>query len=261
MFNRRQQLLITFGYEGARFRGLQPQPGLPTAGATLRERFLAEGQIPKALCFTARTDAGVHAIRNVATCWLKDPPELGPLLARLTLTRDDGLRNVAVFLVDRHVHARNIAKGKHYRYTLEDGCPAPTPHATDRFCVHPALDVAAMHQAAQALVGTHDFSAFRGRGCGTKDPRRTIDRIDVTRDSPTGGLVHIDVVGQSFLRHMVRIIAGTLAGVGCGWLPPEAVAHALAQGDRRLAGPTAPGAGLTLVDVLFKNPELITPHP
>ena len=120
----RTQLLIRFGYDGARFSGLQPQgPLIPTAGYALKLRLTeAAGEPPKGLNFAARTDAGVHAESNVATCWWRERPVEG-LLERIGGVRNDGLINVEAAFVPPEIHARGSARGKLYRYVVEDGVP------------------------------------------------------------------------------------------------------------------------------------------
>lgn len=251
MFGDRVQLRIDFGYDGARFFGLQPQPGRPTAGGALRRRFEAAGAEPKALCFAARTDAGVHARHNVATCWLWRPRDADQVVEEVCRPRDDGLGPLLVCRVPIDVHARAIATGKHYRYRIVDGAAPPVvwkgPGAGDAWRVVPRLDVEAMARAAIHLVGQHDFSAFRSRRCNAPDPVRHLTAVEVTRGRE--GDVIIDVRGRSFLRHMVRIITGTLAEVGAGLRSSDDVAAVLAQRRRGRAGPTAPACGLTLVRV------------
>src|SRR5690349_612914 len=120
----RTQILVRFGYDGARFHGLQPQtPDLPTAGAALIDRLTqAAGRAPKGLHFAARTDAGVHALRNLATCWLptaaREPSArpVAQVLADVMRPRPDGLTAVLALEVPTWVHARGSSRGKRYRY-------------------------------------------------------------------------------------------------------------------------------------------------
>lgn len=274
MFDRRTQLLIDFGYDGERFRGLQPQPDQPTAGAALRQRFEDATVTPKALCWAARTDAGVHALHNIATCWLRDcePSCVAQVINAVEAARDDGLCDVRVRQVPIDVHARNIGLGKHYRYLIDDrfGDCRSDLYRSDLFpaqdgrswCVAPTLNAAAMQWAAQALIGEHDFSSFRTRRCNATDPCRRVDQITVTVDAAAtrgpGKRIIIDVRGQSFLRHMVRIIAGTLAEIGAGLRAPEAATEILAARSRAAAGITAPARGLCLVEVMTDAARLVS---
>jgi len=248
----RTQLLVHFGYDGGRFHGLQPQPDVPTAGATLRARFVDAGVVPKALCFAARTDAGVHAIANVATCWLRAARDVDGVIAAVQKGRDDGLRSVKVQQVLMNIHARGISVAKHYRYAIEDGGPPLSPNGPQHWRVHPPLDVAAMQRAADHLIGSHDFSAFRAKRCSANTPHKTMKSITVVRD---GKAVVVDIVGDAFLRQMIRIILGSLALVGARWWPPSQIAVIRDGRDRSAAGPTAPACGLTLVEVLTAPPQ------
>lgn len=246
----RVQLLVRFGYDGGRFCGLQPQPDVPTAGAALRARFLAAGVEPKALSWAARTDSGVHAERNAATCWLRGVSDVDAVLACIADPRDDGLSNVALLRVPVNVHARASSRGKHYRYIFEDGWPPAPEQAARAWRIHPRLDAERMHRAAQHLVGEHDFHTFRTPRCSAPDPVKRLTALAVT-SSPgeQGSRIVLDVHGQSFLRQMVRIIAGTLAEIGAGLRSPADVPAMLAARERTAAGITAPPHALTLVDV------------
>ncbi len=273
----RVQLLIRFGYDGARFYGLAPQSDVPTAAAALRARLeeAAGGLRARGLAFTSRTDRGVHAEQNFATCYFveevfQNEMVIETLLQEVALDRDDGLREVRARRVAWNVHARAIGIGKHYRYRLAGGHdpdliervantarrPVGSPHniepqLLDIWQVHPVLDTDRMQRAAHHLVGTHDFSSFRGGPVDHRPPVRTVTDIFVT---DFGDEVAIDVFGQGFLRKMVRIIVGTLAEVGVGMRDPESMPRVLAHRNRRAAGITAPARGLTLMAVETEEP-------
>lgn len=276
----RTQLLVRFGYDGARFYGLNPQPGLPTAGLALRARLeaAAEGQRAGGLCFVARTDRGVSAHENWATCWFRTPPDLdrfGRLLG-VAPGGDDGLRGLAAWRVPWTTHARAVAAGKHYRYQLQGGAdpdraaaiadasrglpevaaPFP-PRVMATWQTVPPLSLGAMRAAARLLEGRHDFTSLKGGPPDDKPPHRTISRIRLTpRPDPDGGhdIITVDVFGDSFLRKMVRILVGTLGEVGIGWRAVDDIPRLLAARDRRQAGPTAPARGLRLERVVL-TPE------
>lgn len=249
-----QQYLVWFGYDGQRFHGLQPQSALPTAGGALKERIMqAAGRAPGALTFAARTDAGVHALANLAGFRLpRDACDAG-VLRQIEAWRPDGLYGVVVRPHERLLHARAEATAKLYRYRLHDGQPPESDADPYVWQITPALDVAAMRRAACRLVGTHDFSSFRSRRCSASSPVRTLQRVDVVDwglDPHGGRRVVIDCLGDGFLRRMVRVIVGTLAEIGSGLRPPEAIDSILAARHRDAAGVTAPAHALTLVHVL-----------
>lgn len=244
----RVALLIRFGYDGARFYGLQPQRDLPTAGGALAERILAAaGQRQKGLAFSARTDRGVHCGINLATCWYPAAElDVDGFRARLTAAGDDGLVVHGVDVVPPTVHARNISRGKHYRYVVVDNADPDALDDVHAWRVVPALDVERMQQVARSLLGTHDFSSLRGSGCSAASTEKSLYRFDVTRADD--GRIVVDVVGDAFLRHMLRNLAGLLVEVGSGWRDVD-VGAVLAARHRQAAGLMAPAAGLTLVAV------------
>ena len=247
----RTALLVRFGYDGARFWGLQPQTGLPTAGQALATRLAeAGGSRAKGLAFAARTDRGVHARGNLATCYWRGPVDVDALLSSLSADRDDGLLEVVGVVVPPTVHARGISRGKHYRYRIkdeqvpDDDGALLDPHA---WRIAPGLDVDRMQAAADVLLGRHDFSSFRAGGCSAASADKTLYRFSVRRDEE--GVLVVDLTGDAFLRKMVRNLVGLLAEVGSGWRSVDDVAGVLAARVRSSAGVCAPPAGLTLVAV------------
>lgn len=253
----RAAFLVAFGYDGAPFFGLQPQPGLPTAGGALQHRLAeAAGHPPRALAFAARTDRGVHARLNLATCWFPVAEIDAALVAKgLAAPHDDGLFVVGVWRVAPTVHARNVSAGKHYRYVVVDGADeqAVTGAHGHAWAVAPALDVAMMAEAGSLLCGTWDFTSLRGGGCSAATPVKTISRLDVVRDAD--GRIVIDIEGDAFLRHMVRNLAGLLVEVGSGLRSPAEVPAVVAARHRQAAGLMAPPGGLTLVEVKLRDGE------
>jgi tRNA pseudouridine38-40 synthase len=176
---------------------------------------------------------------------------------------------VAAWRVPWTTHARALAAGKHYRYRLCGGAapafaeavaeasrglpelaaPFP-PEVMQVWQVVPELDLAAMRAAAAHLVGAHDFSSFRG---GPPDRRPPVRRVHAIRLEEHDGAVVVDVMGEGFLRKMVRIVVGTLAEVGIGWRAPDDLPRLLAARDRRQSGPTAPARALWLEEVLLRE--------
>jgi tRNA pseudouridine38-40 synthase len=223
--------------------GLSVQQVLEDAAARLA---LAE---PPAAVAAGRTDAGVHA---------------EAMVAHLDLDRalpPDKLRDALNFHLQPHAvvvlraaaaapdwHARFSAVGRAYRYRILDRPSRPALLAGRVWHVSHRLDAAAMHAAAQSLLGRHDFTSFRAAACQARSPLRTLDRLSVTRH---GDLVEIAAEARSFLHHQVRNMAGTLKLVGEGRWPVERVAATLAACDRAAAGPTAPAAGLSLTGVRY----------
>ena len=252
--SRRTAVLVRFGYDGDRFFGLQPQPGFPTAGGALRERLTAAaGTPPSGLAFAARTDRGVHADRNLATCYWRTPVDVDGIAAAVAVGAEDGLRDVVVVGVPPTVHARGISRGKHYRYRVRDGAAPELLDDAHAWRIVPVVDVARMAGAAARLRGRHDFSSLRGGGCTAASATKTMFAIDVARADD--GAIVVDIVGDAFVRHMVRNLIGLIVEVGTGLRSPDDVDVILAARHRQAAGLMAPGAGLTLVAVGSAWPE------
>jgi tRNA pseudouridine38-40 synthase len=146
--------------------------------------------------------------------------------------------------VDAHFHARHRAFARRYRYVILNRPVRPALHARYLAWERTPLDVTAMRQAAQALFGEHDFSAFRSIACQATTARRTVRAIEVRRE---GDFVVVEVEANAFLHHMVRNLVGSLLPIGRGERPVEWVAELLAGRDRTLAGPTAPARGLVFL--------------
>lgn len=258
----RFQLLVRFGYDGARFRGVQPQGnGIPTAGQAVKDRLLEAASVPpKALNFAARTDSGVHAVANLATCYFRDVDEAAAeqIRRRLEVARDDGLVHVRAFRVPPTVHARGSARGKRYRYLVDDGADPDALRRDRSWAVVPTLDVDAMREAAAHLEGTHDFSSLRAGNCGAASATKTLARVRIGGPFP---LEHgqrrilVEVAGNAFLRKMMRNMTGLLVEVGAGLRSPDDVPAILAARDRLAAGTCAPPEGLTLLIVGCAWPE------
>jgi len=239
---------LTLEYDGRDFEGWQVQSdGRRTVQGALEAAVARVVGQPVRVVGASRTDAGVHAEGQVASFDAKT------LLAPEVLARAlNGVLPWDVAVVDLseapdHFHARRSARGKLYRYVIWNH-PRRSPLRSDRsWHVARALDVGAMAQAAEVLRGTHDFTSFQAVGTPTRTTVRTLRRVDLAGEAP-GELV-LWVEGTAFLRHMVRILAGTLVDVGSGRLPPEALVSILAARNRQRAGRTAVARALTLMRV------------
>jgi len=240
------RIRLTLQYHGAAYNGWQVQPGKPTLQGALEKALGRITGVPTAVVASGRTDAGVHAMAQVAHF------DTGRQLAEATWPKalnanlPDDMSVLAATQVGEGFHARYSAQGKHYRYRIMNRS-ARCPFRRDR-CWHvpQALDVPAMVAAAHHLVGDHDYSSFRASGCGANSPKRTVHRLTVRQE---GDEVVFEVFGGGFLKQMVRNLVGTLVEVGLGRQSPAWVASALAARDRCAAGPTAPARGLWLVSV------------
>lgn len=236
-----QRIAVGIEYDGSRYAGWQRQSDAPSIQAEVERALgaVADHAI-EAVC-GGRTDAGVHSHGQVAhfDTSARRSARGWALGANTELPAD-----IAVLWaveVPGEFHARYSAVSRTYRYVIQNR-PVRPALSRQRVCwIHQPLDEAAMHEAAQCLLGEHDFSAFRASECQSRTAVRRLDRIAVTR---LGECVSIEVTANAFLHHMVRNIAGTLIAVGRGDRPAAWVAETLASRDRRSAGITAPAGGL-----------------
>lgn len=238
----RHQYLIHLGYDGGRFFGVQLQPDLPTVASALWARLEnAAGQSPHAVYFTARTDSGVWAVQNLATCWFTDPFDPETFRVKVSEPSDDGLINVVAESVDIHTHARNVGAGKLYRYRIRtDGVADARAWVLEQ-----PLDVPAMVELAGAFVGTHDFNAYRYR-CQAPNSCKTLSRVEI-EDNGHELLIHVE--GDGFLRHMVRKLVSSMVAVGLGEYELARAIHLLDTGADKGTPKAAPPEGLTLMAI------------
>lgn len=245
------RLALLLEYDGSAYVGWQHQAGEGLAVQDVLEAAasrLAHGA-PVASTVAGRTDAGVHAEAQVAMIEL--PGDWRPDKVRDALNYHMKPHPVVVVRAAAAPDGWNprfSAIGRSYRYRILNRRPRPALLLHRVWHVAHPLDAAAMHRAAQSLLGRHDFSSFRAAACQAKSPLRTLDRLDVTR---AGELIEIVAEARSFLHHQVRNMVGTLKLVGEGHWPESAVAAALAARDRAAAGPTAPAEGLCLTAVRY----------
>jgi tRNA pseudouridine38-40 synthase len=238
---------LTIEYDGTAYCGWQRQAGDPTIQETIEAALAAMVNHPVTLIGAGRTDAGVHALGQVAH-----------FKADTRLTAEVFLKGLNSLLPDDIVirdsqsvpdsfHARYSARGKHYRYRIRN---RKLPAAIGRhyaWHVRQPLDLVAMARAAAGLCGPHDFKSFEGAGSPRRSTVRTVFRCEV--NPCHDDLLHLDIQGDGFLRHMVRNIAGTLVEIGSGRRAADDMPAILAARDRHRAGITAPARGLFLVRV------------
>ncbi len=242
-------LRLLLEYDGTRYAGWQRQPNAPSIQATLEDGAASLLQAPHRIVGAGRTDAGVHALGQVAhlTTSSSLPPErIRDGLNALT-PPDIVVRDVSE--APPAFHARRDARLRIYRYVV---LTRPQPSALLRHYAHHVtgpLDLEAMRAGARALEGRHDFAAFRVTGTATAS---TMCAVRALRADRRDDFLLFTVAADRFLRQMVRRIVGTLLQVGRGAWPPGDVAAILASGDNQRAGPAAPAHGLYLVRVLYQ---------
>ena len=252
-----RRLAVGIEYDGTRYAGWQHQPGLATIQDSVQKALSAVADHPVTVAAAGRTDAGVHACGQIAHFDTRaERPVRGWVLGANSNLPPDIAINWAME-VEPSFHARYTAQGRSYRYCMLRRATRPAI-LRDRVCwTRATLHVEAMHDAAQALVGEHDFSSFRAVECQSTTALRHVDAITVRGEGP---LVVMEISANSYLHHMVRNIAGTLMQVGAGERPPAWVAEILAARDRSRAGITAPASGLYLWRVRYP-PSLQIPEP
>jgi tRNA pseudouridine38-40 synthase len=233
-------------YDGTNYHGWQIQPNLPTIQGILESTISRVAQHDVNVTGAGRTDAGVHALGQVANFSTSARLSTEEWLRALNGLLPPDIAVLSVEAVPDTFHARFDAKSKLYRYLLLTRVHR-SALSRSKVLHHPhPLDLDAMEAAARALIGTHDCSSFQGSPTDTENPVCTITKLTVDR---FGDEVIFEVEANRFLKQMVRNIVGTLLEVGRGKLKAGEVAEILAVKDRTKAGPTAPAHGLYLVKV------------
>ena len=251
-------LKFTISYDGTRFVGWQRQAEGVSIQGLLEDALARFEGAPVAVHGAGRTDAGVHALGQVASVHMTSAHAPETVARGLNACLPPDVRVIDVQDAAADFHARFSARSKTYRYQLRNAATVSPFERAYVWHLPEALDVDAMRTSANALVGTHDFAAFRSAGSDTKGTVRTITRSEVVseadggwHDTSTGTLVLYEISGDGFLRHMVRAIVGTLVEIGRGQRPAASIAALLAGGSRAQAGITAPPQGLFLVRVVY----------
>ena len=241
-------------YDGTGLSGWQRQENGPSVQQALERAILGFCGEQVTVAAAGRTDAGVHARGQVAHFDLardQNPKSVRDALNDHLRRNADGPRQIAVRSAERAApdfHARFSAIGRRYGYRIINRA-APLALDRDRaWHVLPPLDAAAMHAAAQRLVGRHDFTTFRSVHCQSDSPVKTLDSLEVRRD---GEEVWVLAAARSFLHNQVRAMAGTLVQVGEGKRDADSVAAALAARDRAQCGQTAPAHGLYFLEAIY----------
>jgi tRNA pseudouridine38-40 synthase len=244
-----RNIRLVVEYDGSGLCGWQRQRNGPTVQQHLEEALAKLLTHDVKVAGASRTDAGVHARGQVACFQTERAIPVHGIRRGLNSLLPASIAVRVADEVPAEFHPRHSATGKHYRYTIFRGADR-SPRWRARAWHHPEpLDVGWMHEASRALLGEHDFSAFRASGCTAATTVRRVEAIDFT---PTpDDLLYVDVRGNAFLRNMVRILVGTLTEVGRGHREPAQVAEILASLDRTRAGITAPAPGLELVEVCY----------
>lgn len=247
---RRIHLIVE--YDGTNYAGWQRQSNAMTVQEKLERAVKKLTGETVCVSGASRTDAGVHALGQSAHFDTESRIPADKFSFALNTLLPPDVRVVSSEELAPDFHSRFSGRGKRYRYLIH-----AAPHAgalnrlTHAHVIYP-LDVERMRAEARDLLGTHDFAAFAASGSVVKDTVRTIWRADVMEN---GSEIALIVEGNGFLYNMVRIIAGTLIGVGSGKLPSGAFRRAIESGNRLDLGVTAPAHGLTLMEVFYEDRE------
>ncbi|MGN0181841.1 MAG: tRNA pseudouridine(38-40) synthase TruA [Candidatus Ornithomonoglobus sp.] len=235
-------------FDGTNYHGWQIQSNAVTVQQTLREALRAVTREDIIPCGCGRTDAGVHASGYV--CSFKTassiPPDRFPYALNANLPED--IICTGAQAVPEDFTANRSAKGKTYRYTIDNGEFPDVFSARYSWHYRHPLDIDAMKEGARAFIGTHDFIGFAASGFTVKTTVRTIHALEVEKH---GNIITIDITGNGFLYNMVRIITGTLVYAGGGRIKPSDMPKIIASHCRDRAGITAPAKGLCLKEVFY----------
>ena len=242
-------------YDGSPFVGWQRQPDRPSVQGAIEAALAKIEPGEHNIAAAGRTDAGVHAIGQVAHCDLKkdwDPFRLSEAVNYHL--KPTPVAVVGCAKVSDEFHARFSAKARNYTFRLVSR-RAPLTFGVGQFWrVSNALDIEAMQAGADLLLGTHDFTTFRSTMCQATSPVKTLDRLKIERFvQPEGVEFRFDVRARSFLHNQVRSFVGTLERVGAGAWAPEDVKSALEAKDRAACGPVCPPHGLYLAHVVYPD--------
>ncbi len=240
---------LTIEYDGGPFVGWQRQDNGLSIQQVLEDAVYATVQEESMVYGAGRTDAGVHALGQVAHVDIAKPIEPNRLMAALNFhAKPNPVAVTAAEVALDDFHARVSAMGRAYLYRIVNRRAPLTLDHGHAWLVSVPLDAGAMHEAAQRLIGNHDFTSFRASLCQAQSPVKTLDRLDVQR---MGDEIQVIAEARSFLHHQVRNMVGTLRLVGEGKWSADDVTAALEARDRSASGPTSPPDGLYLTRVVY----------
>jgi tRNA pseudouridine38-40 synthase len=250
-----RMLKLTVAYDGAGYVGWQRQAEGTSIQGVLEEAIARVEGHEVTVTGAGRTDAGVHAIGQVASVRVTSTIACDNYVRALNVSLPPDIRVRRVEDAPESFHARFDARHKTYRYRILNAAIASPFEARYAWHVTFPLDIEAMRAALNFCVGEHDFATFQGTGSTVRDTIRTIERAEIAQATTTetgDPLLLVTVTGNGFLRHMVRNIVGTLVEVGRGRWPADEIPRLMAAKDRAEAGRTAPPQGLFLVDVAYE---------
>ena len=252
------RVAIGLEYDGTAYNGWQRQRTGIGVQSLVEDAISAVANESIKVACAGRTDTGVHASAQVCHFDTLSKREPHAWLLGANSNLPDDISVTWAQPVDDSFHARFSATSRSYHYLILNRTERSALYRHRAWWVYTDLDADRMHNAAIAMLGRHDFSAFRAAGCQASTPVREITSIAVTRDRDW---LHLDVTANAFLQHMVRNIMGTLVAIGSGDKSVEWMAQALQSKDRKQAGAAAPPHGLTLAKVTYPDDYRLPPDP
>ncbi|MGQ9503780.1 MAG: tRNA pseudouridine(38-40) synthase TruA [Thermogutta sp.] len=250
---------LTLAYDGTNYLGWQRQANGRTVQGGIEDAIERITGTRSRVVASGRTDAGVHALGQVAAFRTESALSADAMLKALNAVLPRDIAVLAADDVPLTFHPIRDARSKRYRYLIDDGAVRPVLWRHFVWHYPRRLDVKQMQQAAKKLIGKHDFAAFETSGARRKTTVRSIYKLTVQRMGHSlPSLIVLDIEADGFLYNMVRNIVGSLVEIGRGARPPEWIEEVLLSRDRRRAGPTAPPQGLFLVSVSYDNLPMLS---
>ena len=243
-----RNIKLTIEYDGKEFNGWQKQPNKLNIQGTIEKAIQELTGEEVELNASGRTDAGVHALNQVANFKTNSNIPIEKIAIALNSKLKKSILIKSAEEVDERFHSRLTCKRKTYRYVINNSKYGTAIYRNMEFHIPQKLDIAKMKEAVKNFEGEHDFKAFKASGTSSKSSVRTIYKAEVLND---GDKIYIELTGNGFLYNMVRIIAGTLVDVGLGNIAPEEITNIINEGKRQNAGKTLPAHGLFLVSVEY----------
>ena len=243
-----RNIKLTIEYDGKDFNGWQKQPNKLNIQGEIERAILEITSEETELIASGRTDAGVHAISQVANFKTNSNIPLKKIPIALNTKLKKSIRITSAEEVEERFHARYNCKQKTYRYIINNGNCASAIYRNLEYFIPEKLDIKLMQKAIKYFEGEHDFKAFKASGTSSKSSVRKIYKTKIQKD---GERIIIELTGNGFLYNMVRIITGTLVEVGLGKIKPEEIPNIIESKDRTRAGKTLPPYGLYLIKVEY----------